>query len=249
VPQLSIPAAAPQAVGASFSSASSAKAHWHRHHGPAIVAGCDGAILPWERHAMKILYALSAVLALSGPAMAFDPDVAAVIDSLRPKAQLDVHDIATLMRNSEKWCYAETDNACSWADVYLDVSESGAVIEISNAYDADYILSIVDKAEFRDEVFSCEYDYDWTASIRLVSRSDGTTVGGRDLYDLRTQFENNLGIDDPNCFDYLFVRSNADQQTVTLMQRTFSDGVMDADSQVLVTIHFDPANAVSLDYY
>ena len=62
---------------------------------------------------MKIVYALTAVLAVSGPAMAFDPDVAAVIDSLRPKAQLDVRDIATLMRNSEKWCYTETNGACA----------------------------------------------------------------------------------------------------------------------------------------
>jgi hypothetical protein len=198
---------------------------------------------------MKIVYALTAVLALSGPAMAFDPDVAAVIDSLRPKAQLDVRDIATLMRNSEKWCYAEIDSACSWADVYLDVSDSGPVIEISNAYDADYELYMVDKAEFRDEVYSCEYDYDWTSSVRLVSRSDGTGLGGKELYELRVQFENNLGIDDPNCFDYLFVRSDAELQTVTLMQRTFSDFVMDEGSQVVVTLHFDAANAAALGYY
>lgn len=197
----------------------------------------------------KALYALTALLALSGPAMAFDPDVAAVLDSLKPKAQLDVRDIATLMRNSERWCYAETDNACSWADVYLDVSENGPVIEISNAYDADFELYIVDKAEFRDEVYSCEYDYDWTSSIRLISRSDGSSIGGKELYDLRVQFENNFGIDDPDCFDYLFVRSDEDQQTVTLMQRTFSDFVIDAGSQVLVTIHFDPANAAALGYY
>ena len=198
---------------------------------------------------MKIVYALTAVLALSGPAMAFDPDVAAVIDSLRPKAQLDVRDIATLMRNSEKWCYTQTDGACAWADIYLDVTEGGSVIEISNAYDADYELYIVDKAEFRDEFYSCEYAYNWPSSVRLVSRADGSSVGGRELYDLRTQFESNFGIDAPNCFDYLFVRSDAEQQTVTLMQRTFSDYVMDEGSQVVVTLHFDAANAAALGYY
>lgn len=198
---------------------------------------------------MKIVYALTAVLALSGPAVAFDPDVAAVIDGLRPKAQLNVRDVATLMRNSAKWCYLETDGACSWADVYLDVTESGPVVEISNAYDADYVLYIVDKAEFRDEAYSCEYDYDWTASTRLVSQADGSSVGGRELYDLRVQFESNFGIDDPDCFDYLFVRANEEEQTVTLMQRTFSDSVMDEGSQTLVTIHFDPADAMALGYY
>ena len=49
-----------------------------------------------------------------------------------------------------------------------------------------------------------------------------------------------------DCFDYLYLSSDADQQVVTLLQRQYVDGVHDAANDVEVTVHFDAEDAAGL---
>ena len=195
---------------------------------------------------MKLFYAAAAVLALASPALAFDPTVAEIVENMKPKAMVDTTDLAKLMKSSERWCYNEQDGTCQWSDVYLDVSESGPRIEVSSGYSDDYDLYIVDKGEFRDDRYVCEYGYDWTPSTRLLRHGDGSPVNGRELDAMRVQFANNFGIDGPSCFDYLFVRANAEAGTITLLQRTYDDFVENKDNAVAVTLHFDAEDAAGL---
>jgi hypothetical protein len=195
---------------------------------------------------MKLFYAAAAVLALASPAFAFDPTVAEIVDNLKPKAMVDTTDLAELMKGSERWCYAEEDGTCQWSDVYLDVSEAGPRLEVSSGYSDDYDLYIVDKGEFRNDRYVCEYGYDWTPSTRLVRRTDGTPVNGRELDAMRVQFAANFGTDRPHCFDYLFVRANAEAGTITLLQRTYDDFIQVKENDVAVTLHFDADEAAAL---
>ena len=151
------------------------------------------------------------------------------------------------MKGSERWCYGEDNGTCAWSEVYLDVSDAGPRLEASSSYwDGEYNRYVVDKAEFQQDRYSCEYGYDWTPSVRLTHRSDGTPANDRELDQFRVQFARNFGIDKPNCYDYLFVRSDPSNNTITLLQRTWSDFVQDEGSDVPVTLHFDAANANAL---
>lgn len=195
---------------------------------------------------MKILFAAGAMLALCAPAFAFDPTIAEIVGSLKPKAMVDTRDVAALMKGSERWCYNEENGSCAWSDVYLDVSDAGPRVETSSEYWDDYNMYIVDKAEFQQDRYVCEYGYDWTPSIRLTRRSDGTPVNDRELDTFRVQLANNFGIDKPDCYDYLFVRADPEASTITLLQRTWSDFVKDEGSETPVTLHFDAADANTL---
>jgi hypothetical protein len=195
---------------------------------------------------MKLLYAAAAVLALASPAFAFDPTITDIVAHMKPKAMVDTTDLAALMRGSEAWCYNEEDGTCQWRDVYLEVTEAGPRLEVSNKYWDEYDMYIVDKAEFQQDRYSCEYGYDWTPSVRLTRRSDGTPVNDRELDTMRVQLANNFGNDEPDCFDYLFVRADATANTITLLQRTYSDFVRDEDGDTAVTLHFDGADAAAL---
>ena len=196
---------------------------------------------------MKALFAVAAILALTGPALAFDPTIAAVVNDLKPKQQLTATQVATLMRSSEVWCYKQDDVAysCEWTDTYLDVTGNDIRVEVANAY-GENNLYIVDQSRFEQDRYVCEYDYNWVPSVRMVRRDNDIPLTGRELDQWRVQFANNFGIDDPDCYDYLYVRSDSDIQTITLLQRTFSDFVKDEGSETLVTLHFNSEDAAGL---
>ena len=195
---------------------------------------------------MKIAYAAIAMLSLCGPALAFDPAIAGVVEHLKPKTIVPITDIAALMKGSERWCYKEENGSCQWSDVYLEVTDSGSRLEVANELWGEYDMYIVDKAEFQQDRYSCEYGYDWTPSARLTRRSDGTPVNGRELDGVRLQLAGAFADDAPDCFDYLFVRADAQANTITLLQRTYSDFIKDEGSETPVTLHFDAASAAAL---
>lgn len=196
---------------------------------------------------MKIACAAIAMLTLCGPAFAFDPTIAELVGNLKPKTLVPLSDIVVLMKGSEQWCYIEENGSCGWSEVYLDVSDAGPRLESSSSYwDGEYNRYIVKKGEFQQDRYVCDYGYDWTPSVRLTRRSDGTPVNDRELDQFRVQFANNFGIDNPDCYDYLFVRADAQANTITLMQRTYSDFVKDEGSDTLVTLYFDADAAKAL---
>src|SRR4051794_27094518 len=100
---------------------------------------------------MKIAYAAIAMLTFSGPAIAFDPTIAELVGNLTPKALVSLADIVVLMKGSERWCYGESNGSCAWSDVYLEVTDAGPRVEISNEYWDEYNMYIVDKAEFQQD--------------------------------------------------------------------------------------------------
>ena len=195
---------------------------------------------------MKILTAAAAMLALSGPAFAFDPAIAEIVATLKPKAMVDTKDLAALMQGSERWCYKEDDGSCSWSDVYLQPTAAGPRLEVSSAIRDEYDLYFFNQAIFLEDRYSCEYGYDWSASARLTRRSDGTPVNGRELDAVRVQLADSVGDEAPHCFDYLFVGADTEANTVTLLQRSYMDMVKVEGSEVPVTLHFDAADANAL---
>lgn len=196
---------------------------------------------------MKTLLAAAAVLALAGPACAFDTDIAAIVDGARPKQVLNADQLMTLMQQSAKWCYKEIEEGgCAWTDVYLDVTTEGVRMEVGNAYDDILDIYRVDQARFKQDRYSCEYDYNWVPALRMVRWADRSALEGRELEEYRVQYANNFGIDDPDCFDYQFVRADAERETITLVQRTWSDFVKDEGSDTLVTLHFNEDEAARL---
>jgi hypothetical protein len=128
---------------------------------------------------------------------------------------------------------------------YLDVTPEGARFEIGNAWDDTVDIYFVDEGEFRDDVFICQSGNGWVASVRAMSREDGTPLGGRELDALKQEIAGGLG-DQNTCFDYILEAVDADGQTVTLLQRQYRDGVTDPADDAPVTIHFDPAEARTL---
>ena len=50
-------------------------------------------------------------------------------------------------------------------------------------------------------------------------------------------------------FDYLLKGSDAEAETITLLQRQFTDGVTDPINDVTVTLHFNAADAAALSWY
>lgn len=196
---------------------------------------------------MKTLLAATAVLALAGPACAFDTDIAAIVDGARPKQVITADQLMTLMQQSVKWCYEEiAEGGCAWTDVYLDVTGEGARMEVGNAYDDLLDIYRVDQARFEQNRYSCEYGYDWVPALRMVRWADGTALSGRDLEEYRVQYAGTVDMDDLDCFDYQFVRADAERQTITLVQRTWSDFVKDEGSDTPVTLHFDEDEATRL---
>lgn len=194
-----------------------------------------------RRLAASFVVALCAL----GSAQAFDTETEAVLSGLKIGKRLPSAAVATLMRASERWCYFEADGQCRWTDIYLDVTSEGARFEIGNAWDDTVDIYFVDEGEFRDDVFICQSGSAWVASVRAMSREDGTPLGGRELDALKQEIAGGLG-DQNACFDYILEAVDADGQTVTLLQRQYRDGVTDAADDAPVTIHFDPAEARAL---
>jgi hypothetical protein len=196
---------------------------------------------------MKTLLAATAItLATGSAAMGFDADVQAIIDSHKAGKPVAVHDLVPLMRASEQWCYINQDHSCAWTDIYLEVTDLGAIFEIGNAWDAETDITFTDKGVFKDDRFVCETGYDWVPTMQATRRSDGSVINGRMLWDLRLAVYDTREGDTQDCFDYLFLRAEPDQEVVTLLQRQYVDEVYDPSRDVEVTLHFNAEDAAGL---
>ena len=196
---------------------------------------------------MKTLLGAMAITMASGSAaLAFDADVQAIIDSHKAGKPVAMHDVAQFMRASEQWCYINQDHTCAWTDIYLEVTDSGATFEIGNAWDAETDIVFTDQGVFMDDRYICEIGHDWVPSVRATRRSDGSVIGGRMLWDLKDAIYETRAGDVENCFDYVFLRSDPDQEVVTLLQRQYVNQVHEASRDVEVTLHFNAEDAAGL---
>jgi hypothetical protein len=183
------------------------------------------------------------------PALAFDGETQSVLDRTKVGKLVPSTEIAKLMRNSERWCYAEDDGACSWSDIYLEVTDEGATYEIGNAWDADQDVIFTDNGKFADGRYICETGNDWLPSIRAINRANGVALGGRELWALKTQIGDGRSSERIDCFDYVLKGSDAEAETITLLQRQFIDGATDTMNDVTVTLHFNAESAAALTWY
>lgn len=193
-----------------------------------------------------LLAAMVVALATAPAAMAFDAEVQDIIASHKAGKPVAMHDVATLMQLSAQWCYLYQEHSCAWTDIYLDVTDKGATFEIGNAWDADTDIAFTDRAVFRDDRYICETGYDWVPSLRATRRSDGSVLGGRMLWDLKAKVAVNRDAESIDCFDYLYLRSDADGETVTLLQRQYTDDVHVESNDVEVSVHFNAEDAAGL---
>jgi len=198
---------------------------------------------------MKILLATMAVaLSMAPPALAFDADTQAVIDRSKAGKPISMSHMATLMRASEKWCYDNQDHSCAWTDIYLDVTDSGATFEIGNAWDAETDIAFTDEGVFKDDRYICETGEDWVPTVRATRRNGNGPIEGRLLWALKLTIAANRDAETIDCFDYLYLRSDADYQTITLMQRQYTDDVYVEGGDVEVSLHFNAEDAAGLTW-
>ena len=190
------------------------------------------------------------VVALVGvsPALAFDADTQGVLDRMKVGKLVPIADVATLMRGSERWCYLEDNGSCAWSDIYLDVTDTSATFEIGNAWNADYNVMFTDHGTLEDNRFICETTDDWVPTVRAERRSDGSAVGGRELWTLKGEMQSNRSAESIDCFDYVLKTSDSEAETITLLQRQYTNGVTDAANDVPVTLHFNAQNAAALTW-
>jgi hypothetical protein len=190
--------------------------------------------------------ALALVLLTSATTLAFEPETEAVTTRYKAQKLVSASDIGTLMRTSERWCYAEEDGQCSWSDIYLDVTDTDARFEISNAWSGTIDLSFVDRGVFNDKNQICETGEDWGDTVHARERADGTAVTGRELQAIKDELLANRNEPVIDCFDYLYQSADPIKQTVTLLQRQYTGDMHQPDADVVVTLHFDPASAKAL---
>ena len=190
------------------------------------------------------------VLGLLGlsAASAFEAGTQDVLSRMKTGKLIPIADVATLMRESERWCYAEEAGNCSWSDIYLEVSDAGATFEIGNAWNADYDVIITDHGTFEEGRYICETGYDWVPTLRAIDRADDTAVNGRPLWKIKTRIaeRRSPGAD---CFDYILKGSDSQAETITLLQRLYTDGVTEPLNDVTVTLHFNADTAAKLGWY
>ncbi|KQX38315.1 hypothetical protein ASD04_11960 [Devosia sp. Root436] len=196
---------------------------------------------------MKTMLAAMAILLMTGPAaLAFDADTQAIIDRHKAGKLVSMTDMAQLMRSSAQWCYINQDHTCAWTDIYLEVTDTGATFEIGNAWDADTDIAFTDEGVFKDDRYICESGKDWVPSVRATRRSDGSVIGGRMLWELKAAIEANRSAETLDCFDYVYLGANPDQEVVTLRQRQYTDGVHVEGNDVEVTLHMNSEDAAGL---
>jgi len=195
-----------------------------------------------------LLVALALTLATGSAAQAFDADTQAIVTRHKAGKPVNITDIAHLMRASEMWCYVEQDRSCAWTDIYLDVTDEGAQYEIGNAWDAETNISFTDRGVFKDSRYICETGYDWVPTVRAARRGDGSVIGGRALFDVKAAIYATREGDTQDCFDYLYRSSDAEQQTVTLLQRHYVDDAYDESGDAEVTLHFNAEDAAGLSW-
>lgn len=198
---------------------------------------------------MKTLLATMAILLASGPAaLAFDADTQAILDRSKVGKLIGMTDMATLMRASEKWCYDNQEHSCAWTDIYLEVLDLGATFEIGNAWDAETDIAFTDKGVFRDNRYICETGADWVPTVRATRRSDGSVIAGRQLWEIKQAIWANQDNETQDCFDYVLVGTNPDQQVITLLQRQYTDDVHIEGNDVEVTLHMNAEDAAGLTW-
>ena len=198
---------------------------------------------------MKMLLAAMAItLATGSAALAFDADIQAIISRHKTNKPVSMTDMAQFMRASEQWCYDNQDHSCAWTDIYLEVTDTGVTYEIGNAWDADTDIAFTDEGVFRDDRYICETGKDWVPTVRATRRSDGSVIGGRMLWDLKAAISATREGESQDCFDYLYLRSNPDQQTVTLLQRQYTDDQHVEGNDVEVSLHFNAEDAAGLTW-
>ena len=195
-----------------------------------------------------LLTAMALVLASGSSALAFDTATQAIIDRHKANKPVSITDIATLMQSSERWCYLEEAGTCAWSDIYLEVTDSGAAFEIGNAWSETVDIAFIDSGTFRDGRYICEAGIDWIPTVRAVRRADGVMLLGRELKALKTEIAATRTDTVIDCFDYLYRSADAANQTVTLLQRQYTDDAYDPTKDTEVVLHFDPANASALTW-
>ena len=196
---------------------------------------------------MKPILAALVLIALgSAPSLAFDADTTALIARYKGHKPVAAKDVQTLMRASERWCYDQEAQSCSWSDIYLTVDSNTARFEIGSPWSEDIDLSYIERANFDDDGRLCENDTGWIETLFATNHADGVAIHGRALQaikdELNSQTEN--GVTD--CFDYLYLSADENAQTVQLIQRQYADGVYQPDKDVAVTLHFDATSASTL---
>ena len=196
----------------------------------------------------SLLAAMAIVLTTGSAALAFDADIQAIISRHKANKPVSMTDMAQFMRASEQWCYDNQDHSCAWTDIYLEVTDTGASFEIGNAWDADTDIAFTDEGVFKDDRYICETGKDWVPSVRATRRSDGSVIGGRMLWEVKTAIYATRDGDTQDCFDYLYLRSNPDQQTVTLLQRQYADDQHVEGNDVEVSLHFNAEDAAGLTW-
>jgi hypothetical protein len=198
---------------------------------------------------MLRLFAVAALaLTTAAPALAFSADTEALVSRLKSGKLIPGATVAELMRSAERWCYWEQEGACSWSDIYLEVDETGVTYEIGNAWETDISLFFTDTGVWQGNEI-CETGEEWIASVRATRISDGTPIGGRELWDIKNDVLANRGESFIDCFDYLFLRADPDANTVTLLQRHYQEGTYVPANDAEVSIHFDPDTAAALTWY
>lgn len=198
---------------------------------------------------MKTMLAATALtLAFGSSAFAFDTATQAIIDRQKTNKPVAIADIATLMQSSERWCYLEEAGTCSWSDIYLEVTDSGAQFEIGNAWSETVDILFTDSGTFEDGRSICETGIDWVPTLRAVHRADGSMLLGRELQAIKTEVAAGQTEGVIDCFEYRYLAADADAQTVTLLQRQSTAGVYDPSKDTEVTLHFDPADAAALTW-
>lgn len=195
----------------------------------------------------KVLTALVLLLLASPSARAFDATTEAITDRYKAGKLVAENDVAHLMQSAQRWCYDRSYDTCAWSEIYLEVTGTTVIFELSNAWDAELDYAMTDTGVFRDGRI-CQSGADWLPSLQVTRRSDGTAISGRALHDLRLA----MGEARPDletyddCFDYLYLSADADSEVVTLLQRQFVDGRHEAANDVEVSIHFNAADAAAL---
>lgn len=187
--------------------------------------------------------------ACGGAAAAMDVEAETLARGYKSGKDLPITDVATLMRLSERWCYNQQDMTCAWSDVYLDVTEDGAIYELTSLWDADHEIMLTERGTFEEDRFICETAQITAATMRARTVADGTPIGGRDLWLLKGEvtlaYEANPKSPE-TCYDYTFLSLSIPDDTITLRQRIWRDGVTDPAEDAEVTLHFDAAKAAAL---
>lgn len=196
---------------------------------------------------MKSLLAILLIgLTLGSPAMAFDSATQTIIDGQKTGKPVAITDIATLMQTSARWCYKEEAGSCAWTDIYLEVTQEGAEFEVSNSWNADIDITLIDFGRFKDGRFICETGNNWLPTVRAVRRADGTMVNGRALHALKAEIAPVIEADQQDCFSYQYRGADGAAETVTLLQKQWRDGVHDPERDALVTLYFNDGDADAL---